>query len=460
MGDVGALALGAALGTIAVIVRQEIVLFIMGGVFVVETLSVMIQVALVQADRQARLPHGADASPLRAQGLEGEPGRRALLDHHHAARAVRSRDAEAADEATTLALPRRRRARRCSGSATTGLSLARYSCAHGARRARRRHARRSAARASARGRAADVPLDDGPFTDATLAGADLIAISPGVAAARAGDRAPPSRAASSSSATSSSSRARCRRRRRCSRSPAPTARRTVDRADRRAVPRRRPRDASSPATSATRCSMRSPRTKRRAPWPRRVRARAVELPARDDDVAAAASPRRCSTSRANHLDRYAGIDDYAAAKARIFAQATAAGPQSRRSAIVRDAHARAAPCRRSAQACRSGGGMGLVERARRRRGSRAAARCLPTSRACARRTPQRAERARGAGARVVGREDRPPRCSTRSRAFAGCRTGCSASPTRAASLFVDDSKGTTVARDAGRARRHRHARSS
>ena len=45
MGDVGALALGAALGTIAVIVRQEIVLFIMGGVFVIETLSVMLQVA-------------------------------------------------------------------------------------------------------------------------------------------------------------------------------------------------------------------------------------------------------------------------------------------------------------------------------------------------------------------------------------------------------------------------------
>ena len=44
MGDVGALALGAALGAIAIIVRQEIVLFIMGGVFVVETLSVMIQV--------------------------------------------------------------------------------------------------------------------------------------------------------------------------------------------------------------------------------------------------------------------------------------------------------------------------------------------------------------------------------------------------------------------------------
>ena len=45
MGDIGALSLGAALGVVAVIVRQEIVLAIMGGVFVVETLSVIIQVA-------------------------------------------------------------------------------------------------------------------------------------------------------------------------------------------------------------------------------------------------------------------------------------------------------------------------------------------------------------------------------------------------------------------------------
>lgn len=44
MGDVGALALGAALGVVAVVARQELVLFIMGGVFVVETLSVAIQV--------------------------------------------------------------------------------------------------------------------------------------------------------------------------------------------------------------------------------------------------------------------------------------------------------------------------------------------------------------------------------------------------------------------------------
>ena len=45
MGDVGALGLGAALGTVAVVVHQEIVLFIMGGVFVMETLSVIVQVA-------------------------------------------------------------------------------------------------------------------------------------------------------------------------------------------------------------------------------------------------------------------------------------------------------------------------------------------------------------------------------------------------------------------------------
>ena len=45
MGDVGALALGAALGTVAVIIRHEIVFFIMGGIFVLETVSVILQVA-------------------------------------------------------------------------------------------------------------------------------------------------------------------------------------------------------------------------------------------------------------------------------------------------------------------------------------------------------------------------------------------------------------------------------
>jgi phospho-N-acetylmuramoyl-pentapeptide-transferase len=52
MGDVGALALGAALGTVAVIVRQEIVLAIMGGVFVAEALSVMLQVMYFKYTRK------------------------------------------------------------------------------------------------------------------------------------------------------------------------------------------------------------------------------------------------------------------------------------------------------------------------------------------------------------------------------------------------------------------------
>jgi phospho-N-acetylmuramoyl-pentapeptide-transferase len=52
MGDVGALALGAALGTIAVIVRQEIVLAIMGGIFVAEALSVMLQVGYFKYTRR------------------------------------------------------------------------------------------------------------------------------------------------------------------------------------------------------------------------------------------------------------------------------------------------------------------------------------------------------------------------------------------------------------------------
>ena len=69
MGDVGALALGAALGTVAVIIRQELVLFIMGGVFVVEAISVMLQVSYFKITRK----------------IYGE-GRRILLMaplHHH-----------------------------------------------------------------------------------------------------------------------------------------------------------------------------------------------------------------------------------------------------------------------------------------------------------------------------------------------------------------------------------------
>ena len=76
MGDVGALALGAALGVVAVIVRQEIVLFIMGGVFVMETVSVILQVASFKLTgrrifRMARLHYHAE--------LRGWPERRVIV---------------------------------------------------------------------------------------------------------------------------------------------------------------------------------------------------------------------------------------------------------------------------------------------------------------------------------------------------------------------------------------------
>ena len=64
MGDIGALALGGALGAVAVIVRQEIVVLLMGGIFVLETASVILQVASFKLTRQAHLPHGAHPPSL------------------------------------------------------------------------------------------------------------------------------------------------------------------------------------------------------------------------------------------------------------------------------------------------------------------------------------------------------------------------------------------------------------
>ena len=80
MGDVGSLALGGALGTIAVLIRQEILLAVVGGIFVVEALSVIIQVASFKLTGPARLPDGADPPPLREAGLARAEDRGPLLD--------------------------------------------------------------------------------------------------------------------------------------------------------------------------------------------------------------------------------------------------------------------------------------------------------------------------------------------------------------------------------------------
>ena len=70
MGDVGSLALGAALATVAILIKQEMLLVLVGGVFVLEAASVVIQVASFKLTGQARVQDGAAAPPLRTHGLE------------------------------------------------------------------------------------------------------------------------------------------------------------------------------------------------------------------------------------------------------------------------------------------------------------------------------------------------------------------------------------------------------
>ena len=183
MGDVGALALGAALGTIAVIVRQEIVLFIMGGVFVVETLSVIMQVASFKLTGKRVF-------------------RMAPIHHHYELKGWKENQVVVRFWIITmlLVLFGCRLTEATSGGRTDGLHGPQCCCAgrrdHGVvaralpigarrERARGRHAHGAAACRGTRFGASDVPLTTGPFTADTLAGADLIAISPGVAQGQA-----------------------------------------------------------------------------------------------------------------------------------------------------------------------------------------------------------------------------------------------------------------------------------
>jgi phospho-N-acetylmuramoyl-pentapeptide-transferase len=81
MGDVGALGLGGALGAVACLMRQPFLLAIVGGVFVVEAVSVILQVAYFKrTGGQAAVPDDAHPSPLPEEGLARDQGRGALLD--------------------------------------------------------------------------------------------------------------------------------------------------------------------------------------------------------------------------------------------------------------------------------------------------------------------------------------------------------------------------------------------
>src|SRR6185369_10359599 len=133
--------------------------------------------------RQAHLPHGTAAPPLRARGLEGEPGGGALLDHHHDAGAVRALDAQAQmmrEPAFTL-LPRPPRVALAGkrvlvlGLGDTGLSVARWVQQSGGtpRVADTRHS-------PPRKNDFKGELHAGPFGDALLEGVDLLSISPGL----------------------------------------------------------------------------------------------------------------------------------------------------------------------------------------------------------------------------------------------------------------------------------------
>ena len=81
MGDTGSLGLGGAIAGLAVMTKTEVLLILLGGIFVIEALSVAIQVIYFQSTPQARLPDGPDPPPLRAAGVVGDQDHPALLDH-------------------------------------------------------------------------------------------------------------------------------------------------------------------------------------------------------------------------------------------------------------------------------------------------------------------------------------------------------------------------------------------
>ena len=87
MGDTGSLALGGALAGLAIVTRTELLLLLLGGLFVIVTLSVVIQVGSFKLTPQAGVPDGAAAAPLRARGLGGDHHRGPLLaDRGHVRR--------------------------------------------------------------------------------------------------------------------------------------------------------------------------------------------------------------------------------------------------------------------------------------------------------------------------------------------------------------------------------------
>ena len=80
MGDVGSLALGGAIGTVAVMIKQELLLPFIGGVFVIEALSVILQVGSYKLRKKRIFKMAPHPPPLRIDGLVGVENHRAFLD--------------------------------------------------------------------------------------------------------------------------------------------------------------------------------------------------------------------------------------------------------------------------------------------------------------------------------------------------------------------------------------------
>ena len=98
MGDVGSFALGGAIGTIAVMIKQELLLPFIGGVFVIEALSVILQVGSYKLRKKRIFKMAPLASSLRIAGLVGVEDHRPLLDRVAGLRTVRADNAETALE--------------------------------------------------------------------------------------------------------------------------------------------------------------------------------------------------------------------------------------------------------------------------------------------------------------------------------------------------------------------------
>ena len=111
MGDTGSLGLGGAIAGLAVMTKTEVLLILLGGIFVIEALSVADPGVLVPDVSQARVPDGADPPPLRAAGLVGDEDHPALLDRRRRLRRDRLHGVPA-EHPWLSALSRGRRFRR------------------------------------------------------------------------------------------------------------------------------------------------------------------------------------------------------------------------------------------------------------------------------------------------------------------------------------------------------------